>query len=270
MDENHIVKNNIELPEGKYYVKELYVSNPYSKLNDKFNFSVEYTNTSDNPINVTINNGKVTNVAKTVEFELLVYPDVVFDELNIKDIVDRDDLEELAKVYGITNKVYGCYNDKECSKPVITIDDKEATFETNEDGIINIPDMPTGTYYFKELQAPYGYDLSDEGGGKHIGDKAKKQPVDEIPHRPRQDQRKRKISHLPREVPLPQHHRKSDGHHQRNHGQQPGHSRKKGESRPGILGIGQLHDMGNKGQTAPQRDIPHIMEIGRASCRERV
>ena len=162
MDENHIVKNNIELPEGKYYVKELYVSNPYSKLNDKFNFSVEYTNTSDNPINVTINNGKVTNVAKTVEFELLVYPDVVFDELNIKDIVDRDDLEELAKVYGITNKVYGVYNDKECSKPVITIDDKEATFETNEDGIINIPDMPTGTYYFKELQAPYGYDLSDE------------------------------------------------------------------------------------------------------------
>ncbi len=161
-DVNNMLENNVELPEGSYYVKELYVSNPYAKLNDKFEFTVEYTNSSNNPISVTVNNGKVTNRVKTSELELIVYPDVIYDEYEISKVKDIEKLEELAKEYGIANKTYGVYHDEACTKPVITINDSEATFETNEYGIIDIPDMPTGTYYFKEIIAPYGYDLSDE------------------------------------------------------------------------------------------------------------
>ena len=93
---------------------------------------------------------------------MIVYPDIIWDELNIANEFNRETLEDLAEVYGIAGKTYGVYSDKECTKPVMTIEEKEATFVTDEDGIINIPDMPTGTYYLKEIIAPFGYELSEE------------------------------------------------------------------------------------------------------------
>ena len=58
-DENNMLSNNIQLPEGNYYVKELNVSNPYKLINYEFEFKVEYVNNSDQTINVTVNNGKI-------------------------------------------------------------------------------------------------------------------------------------------------------------------------------------------------------------------
>ena len=111
---------------------------------------------------LTVNNGKVENKASTAELELIVYPDVVYDELEIAKEKDRDTLEKLAELYGIADKTYGVYLDEKCEKAVQTIDGEEARFKTNEDGIIDIPDMPTGTYYLKEIEAPYGYEKSEE------------------------------------------------------------------------------------------------------------
>ena len=162
MDDNNNVASNVNLPEGTYYVKELYVSNPYEKSNEQYDFSVEFINSEDRTLSLTVNDGVITNVADVSEFELIVFPDTVWNELDIENEFDRKDLEDLAEVFGVADKTYGVYSDEECTKPVMTIDDKEATFVTNEDGIINVPDMPTGTYYLKEIIAPYGYELSDE------------------------------------------------------------------------------------------------------------
>ena len=161
-DDENKLRNNVELPEGKYYVKELYVSSPYAKTNDTYEFSVEYKNNKDEKIELTVNNGKVENKASTAELELIVYPDVVYDELEIAKEKDRDTLEKLAELYGIADKTYGVYLDEKCEKAVQTIDGEEARFKTNENGIIDIPDMPTGTYYLKEIEAPYGYEKSEE------------------------------------------------------------------------------------------------------------
>ena len=161
-DDENKLRNNVELPEGKYYVKELYVSSPYAKTNDTYEFSVEYKNNKDEKIELTVNNGKVENKASTAELELIVYPDVVYDELGLEKEKDRDTLEKLAELYGIADKTYGVYLDEKCEKAVQTIDGEEARFKTNENGIIDIPDMPTGTYYLKEIEAPYGYEKSEE------------------------------------------------------------------------------------------------------------
>ena len=161
-DENSKLRNNVELPEGEYYVKEISVTSPYARKEDEYGFKVEYTNNTDEEVNVTVNDGKVENEASTAELELLVYPDFIWDEEGIDKITDRQELEELAKKYGIANKKYGVYLDEECTKQVEQIDGNKAEFETDENGIINIKDMPTGTYYFKETVSPYGYDMSDE------------------------------------------------------------------------------------------------------------
>ena len=161
-DENNMLKNNIELPEGDYYVKELYVSNPYGLEDDTYEFKVEYTNTDNESIEVTVNNGKIENIAQTAELEMIKFSDVDYEKLNIDEINDKEKIRILASEYGVEGAVYKVYNDKECTRPVITIDNKEAEFITDENGTIKLSDMPYGTYYFKEVEAPYGYELSDE------------------------------------------------------------------------------------------------------------
>ena len=161
-DENNMLKNNVELPEGEYYVKELYVSNPYGLEDDTYEFKVEYTNTDNQPIEVTVNNGKIENIAQTAELEMIKFSDADYEKLNIEEINDKEKIRILASEYGVEGAVYKVYNDKECTNPVITIDNKEAEFITDENGTIKLSDMPYGTYYFKEVEAPYGYELSDE------------------------------------------------------------------------------------------------------------
>ena len=98
MDDNNNVASNVNLPEGTYYVKELYVSNPYEKSNEQYDFSVEFINSEDRTLSLTVNDGVITNVADVAEFELIVFPDTVWNELDIENEFDRKDLEDLAEV----------------------------------------------------------------------------------------------------------------------------------------------------------------------------
>ncbi|MBO5476713.1 MAG: MucBP domain-containing protein, partial [Clostridia bacterium] len=144
-NENNMLENNIELPEGEYYVKELYVSNPYGKLDDKFEFEVEYINTNNQSIDVTINNEEVINIANTAVLGMYKFSDLDYINLDIENITDLEEIEELASMYGVAGATYKVYNDAECTDPVITIDDTEAEFITDENGTIYIEDMPWGT-----------------------------------------------------------------------------------------------------------------------------
>ncbi len=170
-DENNMLKNNVNLPQGDYYVKELYVSNPYGLEDDIYEFKVEYTNTDDNLINVTVNNGKIENIAETAELEIIKFSDVDYEKLNIDEINDKEKIRILASEYGVEGAIYKVFNDKECTDPVITVDDEEAQFITDKNGTIKLVDMPYGTYYFKEIEAPYGYELSNEIIEVKINDK---------------------------------------------------------------------------------------------------
>ncbi len=161
-DENNMVKNTVELPVGQYYVKELYVSNPYGKLTDEYEFEVAYKDTLDKDIQVTVNNGKIENIAKTAKLRLIKFSDEDYKNLEIADIKDNEKIKELSEEYGVKDATYKVYNDKECKDPVITNEDVEAEFTTDENGQIYIEDMPYGTYYFKESKSPFGYELSSE------------------------------------------------------------------------------------------------------------
>ena len=160
--EDCVFENNVELPEGEYYVKELYVSNPYGKLDDEFDFKVEYTNTNDSTIDILVNDGVIENEANTAILGMYKFSDLDYINLDIENITDLEEIEELASMYGVAGATYKVYNDAECTDPVITIDDTEAEFTTDENGTIYIEDMPWGTYYFKESVSPFGYELNEE------------------------------------------------------------------------------------------------------------
>ena len=160
--EDCVFENNVELPEGEYYVKELYVSNPYGKIDDEFDFKVEYTNTNDTTIDILVNDGVIENEANTAILGMYKFSDLDYINLDIENITDLEEIEELASMYGVAGATYKVYNDAECTDPVITIDNTEAEFTTDENGTIYIEDMPWGTYYFKESVSPFGYELNEE------------------------------------------------------------------------------------------------------------
>lgn len=63
------------------------------------------------------------------------------------------------KNIALESAVFGLYKDGICSVPVQK-DGANYTFQSGADGIVRFEGLKAGTYYFKELQAPAGYEVN--------------------------------------------------------------------------------------------------------------
>lgn len=63
--ESGTFKVNTELPEGKYYLKEIATDEHYIISSEQYDFEVKYTNQDETTVNIVINEGKeITNDLK--------------------------------------------------------------------------------------------------------------------------------------------------------------------------------------------------------------
>jgi len=139
-DENGQVKFQI-LP-GTYQFKEVVAPAGYILNDTLYKFTVS-------------NNGVVTFV-----------PNV--DGINSNGIIYNDKIEGFAQVIikkyekdtniGLAGAIIGIYD--EDGNPLKDNDGNIIKLETNENGKVQIA-LPIGIYQFKEIKAPYGYDLND-------------------------------------------------------------------------------------------------------------
>jgi len=65
------------------------------------------------------------------------------------------------KNIALEGAVFGLYKDGICSVPVQK-DGANYTFQSGADGIVRFEGLEAGTYYFKELQAPAGYEVNNK------------------------------------------------------------------------------------------------------------
>lgn len=80
-------------------------------------------------------------------------PDVKTTSVEFQKITDKN--------IALEGAVFGLYKDGICSVPVQK-DGASYTFQSGADGIVRFEGLEAGTYYFKELQAPAGYEVNNK------------------------------------------------------------------------------------------------------------
>ena len=181
---NDTLTTSTDLPQGKYYIEEVRTTYPYKLDKQK----KEYTLTLDNSNREVL----VTDVGTIINYPVLssatvlkvssVYENdisLVGEEMSAVD-VDKEQLltditgktDDQIREFVESNEItplegarYAVFSDKECTKQVeVKIDGEFIPLEcvTNEDGIIEIANIPLANYYLKEISAPEGYELSSD------------------------------------------------------------------------------------------------------------
>ena len=188
------VELEADLPEGKYYVKELFATYPYGINSDQIEFELkhvgntdlvevhgdEFVNTcetcalffikmspssDDQPVMRGKNLRTSKNYAQKVDNTLNMFKEIRIDNL--------DEMEETIKSYYKENKIivvpqasYEIWLDKTGTKKLSQKDElgkiTPAKFKTSRLGTLSVPEVPKGEYYLKETDAPEGYEAPEE------------------------------------------------------------------------------------------------------------
>ena len=182
------ITSTIDLPEGKYYVKELDTSFPYTISEEIKEVTLSYV--ENNLEYVTAQLDKFINEYEKATVTLIkvsssTLGNVILkgNELNVeeKDVILETMLEELKgkkeaeviqylkenDIKSVAGAEYSIFTDESCEMPLYKKDESTGTFVqaklvTDESGLIKIGELPLGKYYLKETKAPYKYDLSEE------------------------------------------------------------------------------------------------------------
>ena len=192
----------LDLPEGDYYYKELYVTDPYLIDQDRYDFNIIYT--EENLPILDVKGKTVTNYPDAKDFILLklststiapasgygilpsgsVDPEILnLESERIYNLIRGYDFEQLKEYltssefkdnYRILAEAeYGIYLDSECSVP-LQRERKDGVIEntvakTDENGLIIIENIPSGTYWIKEINPPKNHYVSDKGVQINLG-----------------------------------------------------------------------------------------------------
>ena len=189
VDENGDVTSQIDLPEGTYYVKELYASYPYAISEKTVDFTLEYNDNSEQEF-VVIEGEEFSNTPVLATLSLIKLSSTSFGEVTmVGDEIENESFESEAQQFLneikamsieqlreylkekntklVSDAKYSVYIDAGCTKPLYVYNEQEgkyveAEFVTDGSGIITLEDIPLGEYYIKETVAPHGYELSEE------------------------------------------------------------------------------------------------------------
>ena len=189
VDENYDVTSQVDLPEGTYYVKELYASYPYGISTVTTDFTLEYNNNPKQEF-VVVEGPEYPNTYESASITLVKLATSTMDNIILNgNQIDTSTLDEevqviLDQIKGMTkeeikeyfekNEVkfvsgakYGIYTDKDCTKALRikneeTGEYEEAVLVTDDTGLVELNNVPLGMYYVKEIEAPAGYEPSDE------------------------------------------------------------------------------------------------------------
>lgn len=138
--ESGTFKVNTELPEGKYYLKEIATDEHYIISSEQYDFEVKYTNQDETTVNIAINEGKeITNDLKRG---------------SVKGVKVDNNGKKLE------GALIGLFPDgtTEFSKETALM-----TTTSAKDGAFSFSNIPVGKYIVKEIAAPDGYILDDKG-----------------------------------------------------------------------------------------------------------
>ena len=185
-DDDTLVKT-VELPKGKYYVQELYVSYPYRLSNEKVDFELKYKRESNEDVvevpgpdivneveygyaraikvSTSTDTGLITLNKKTINSD--GYKKRKADIATSISTMTREETEnyiESEKIKVVPDAEYELWLDEEGKTKLMEInpltgEQTVAKFTTDNIGVLEMYEIPKGEYFLKEVQAPANYQL---------------------------------------------------------------------------------------------------------------
>ena len=177
--------STIDLPEGKYYVQEIDASYPYSLSEEIREVELKYSGNTDEYITyetegfsneyekatlalvkVSTSNAKDLTLQgnEIVANEFDVELEDLLQTLKILTLDEAAQYLKEANVKFVAGAKYKVYIDKDCTQPLYIKSGEEfveAEVVTNETGMIILEEIPLGRYFIKEVEAPKGYEVSE-------------------------------------------------------------------------------------------------------------
>ena len=189
-DDDTLVKT-VELPKGKYYVQELYVSYPYKLSNEKVDFELKYKREGNEDVvevpgpdivneveygyaraikvSTSTDTGLITLNKKTINSD--GYKKRKADIATSISTMTREETEnyiESEKIKVVPDAEYELWLDEEGKTKLMEInpltgEQTVAKFTTDNIGILEMYEIPKGDYFLKEVKAPAKYEIAKRG-----------------------------------------------------------------------------------------------------------
>ena len=188
VDGDNYVETTTDLPNGRYYVKELYVSYPYALSTDTVDFTLAYNGDEVTP-KLVVEGPEIVNMpypgyAKFIKLSKTVNDNVIMNGSQIdEEGLNEKSLKILSDIANMTNDQVALYMnnngyqfvsgaeyeiwlDEEGTNKLQEVnlqtgDMKVATFTTDGSGILELFEIPKGAYYLKEVKAPEDYVIQE-------------------------------------------------------------------------------------------------------------
>ena len=189
VDGDNFVETTTDLPDGDYYVKELYVSFPYALSTDIVEFTLAYNGDGVTP-KITVEGQEIVNAPDTGYAKFIKLSKSIDDGLIINgseyqaDGLDEKAAQILEEVKNMTRDdiltyfensgvkfvegaEYEIWLDEQGTNKLQEVnlqtgDMKVATFTTDNIGVLELFELPKGAFYLKETKAPQGYEIQND------------------------------------------------------------------------------------------------------------
>lgn len=136
IDENGHLINVPDLPEGKYYIRELATNSQYVLNETEYDFEISY------------HGEDVSNYTVMIDEDGIIDNELARGEINV---IKKDSYDETKILTGVE---FNISINEDMSDPF-------ATASTNELGIASFTDLELGVYYIQEAEQVDGYALND-------------------------------------------------------------------------------------------------------------
>ena len=159
IDENGVSSQNYDLPLGKYYIKEINTNENYLINENEYDFEFKPNDNTTPVIDVILSNTINNDLNELGKFKLYKYAEE--NKNIIERIADFFNGDTQDRSHALKGAKFKLYYDKN-GEPVELISKTGVSeYITDENGEIYVENLPFGKYYYREIEAPKGYDVDD-------------------------------------------------------------------------------------------------------------
>ena len=175
INDDGTITQNYDLPMGKYYIQEISTNENYVLSSDIYDFEFLPEDNVTPVIDIKLDRNVTNNLRTLGKVRIIKYAHRNLRPiLRIRAFFTGENLSEEHTLKDVKFKLY--WDNGGVAEPLISTDGVEE-YKTNEDGIIEIENLPFGKYYYQEISVPKGYEVDESLHEFYVTEDEEEEPL---------------------------------------------------------------------------------------------